>query len=273
MYKLQPGLNKCSNAEYHGDTSWLSSTTIKLLYKDVAEYYKQIILKDRPPMNQAALSMGSLCHSMILEPHLVDSEYYFTTAQNRRGSDYKNEISALDSGDTRVIITADEKSKADRLIAAYKKLPIAAELMSAGEPEVSICQELYNVPCKMRADWINVEAGYILDVKTTAYGSDHNTFKGTCEGLSYGLSAALYTAIAEKYYGKKFDFYFLVLSKKDITCDIYKASTETLEVGQRQILTGLQKYKRATELGIWDEAALGYKKVVTNTEKYEILEV
>jgi len=139
------------------------------------------------------------------------------------------------------------------MIEAFKKNDAARNLISNGFAEQTICGQLNGVPIKVRFDWINVEAGYIADIKTTGYPSDRDSFKLTIDGLMYNLSAAFYCAMAEQYYGKKFDFYFVVLSKKDRTCDVFKTSEETMQTGMNFVNKALIKYKKAKETNCWTE--------------------
>ena len=68
---------------------------------------------------------------------------------------------------------------------------------------------------------------------------------------------------------KPFKFYFIVLSKKDITCDVYLTSKETMNNGKRLVFEALKKYVKAKQTGIWKDDV---KPELIN-ENYEILEI
>ena len=127
-----------------------------------------------------------------------------------------------------------------------------------------------DVPIKVRADYINVDKGYIADVKTTGYGSDVDTFKYVVQNLSYDLSAALYCQMFKQYYNKDFDFYFIVLGKRDIMCEVYKASEDTIKRGELLIIEALNIYKKCLETNDWTN---NKKKDIISSDDYEILEV
>lgn len=251
---LKIGYNKCSSNDYHADREFLSSSVLKTIYKSLADYHDQYILgnkKEFSASSQAAMAEGSLCHTMLLEPHLVDSEFAFYPDWTKRGAAYE-QFAALHEGKT--VISVPQQERVNNLISAYKKHPVAPTLLKGGEAEQTICGEISGVKIKTRYDYVNPELGAIYDIKTTAYPGDRESFKLTIEQLSYQLSAALYCRIAEQHYGKPFKFYFIVLSKKDQTCNVYCASERTIAAGNAMINKAILKFKAAKESGIWDES-------------------
>jgi len=262
---LKMGINNYSNEEYHADRTYLSSSGIKLAYQDIAEFNRQYNLNQKKEFsNIGALDEGSYAHTLILEPELVNIEYAFFPGWQKRGSDYESFVSANQG---KKILSATQKNRIDQLFAAYKKHPIAPTLISGGEAEQSICTEISGHRVKARFDYVNVEKGEIYDVKTTGYAGDVDSFKMTIDQLCYQLSGALYCQVAESFYGKPFSFFFIVLSKKDFTCNVYKLGPQKMSTGHRMVLEGLNKIKVARETGIWHETESA------RTEHESILEV
>jgi len=252
MSKLKLGLNPgVSNKCYHADRNFLSSTVLKTILKDIREYKKYYIDgEEKPaPKNQNALDDGSLAHSMILEPHLVESDYAFYQGAFKRGSEYEKFVAEVAKG--RPIISSVQKERVTNLIKQYEAHPCAPSFLVDAHVEFTICAELCGVPVKVRFDATQLERGIISDVKTTGYSGEHDSFKQTLKDLEYDLSAALYTMVAEQHFGKPFDFYFIVLSKRDVSCNVYKTSAETMNTGKRKVLEALDKYKRCKASGIW----------------------
>jgi PDDEXK-like domain of unknown function (DUF3799) len=266
--KLQLGLNPgVSNAVYHADRTYLSSTVLKTILKDIREYKKYYIDgEEKPaPKNQGALDEGSLAHSMILEPHLVESDYAFYKGAFKRGSEYEKFVGEVAKG--KPVISTVQAERIKRLIRTYETHPAAPGLIRNSEVEFTICAELAGVPVKVRLDSTQIHNGIISDVKTTGYSGEHDSFKQTLKDLEYDLSAALYTMVAEQHFGRPFDFYFIVLSKRDVTCNVYKTSKETMANGKRKVLEALDKYKRCKASGIWTD------ETVQVEPNHEILEV
>lgn len=269
--KLQIGVNPgVSNQAYHQDREYLSSSVLKTILHDIAEYKKYYIdgVPKPEPKNRNALDEGSLCHSLILEPHLTHKEFAFFEGPMKRGPAYD---AFVKTAGARPIISTVQKDRVDKLVGAYKRRSAATALLADAQVEYTICAVLNGVPVKVRFDAAQVEKGIISDVKTTGYSGEITSFKQTINDLEYDLSAALYTMVAEQHFGKAFDFYFIVLSKQDFSCNVYKTSQQTLAKGRRKVLDALDKYKKCKESGIWLDVQAG-APVLPDSE-YEIREV
>jgi exodeoxyribonuclease VIII len=172
----------------------------------------------------------------------------------------------------RTIISKPQQKRVENWVKGYRKNETAVKLVDPCESELSLFGELEGVKIKVRADSLNVEGGYIGDVKTTAYDTDVDSFKQTVEDFGYDLSACLYAEMFEKHYGKKFDFYFIVLGKKDCSCEVFKLSEESRKKGRGQIKKALALYKKCLKSGVWESPKQeGY--MAKEYDDYEILEV
>ena len=271
-FKLKIGINNCTNEEYHGDKSFLSSSSYKLLTKDPSMFEEQFIKGNRPdvkPSTQNIFDEGTLAHSLILEPDTVEDEFEFFDGFRKAGKlweEFKSEHG--DSG--KILMSKAQKMKVERWVESCKKREQVLKLIQGGFPEHTVAGDFMGIPTKVRADYINVEKGYIVDVKTTAYGSDRDSFISTIADFSYDLSAALYCNLFAQYYNKSFDFYFYVLGKRDASCEIYRASGDTIDRGMNKLRLAASLYKRCQKSGVWKSPDI--KKILDN-EDYEILEV
>lgn len=269
---LVPGYNKVDNFSYHADRTHLSSTVLKTLYKDPALYYDEYILGNKKPFaNQAALTIGSLTHTMILEPHMRDKDYLFSPAWRRNELKHKEFMASLSPDERRTVVTQPENENVKKLMEAYYRLPAAVELMKDTDSEHTLCTTIDGVRVKARFDAVNIEKGLLLDIKTTGRSSDTDSFKQTCADLSYDISAALYLAVAEEVYQRPFDFYFIVLSKADHTCDLYKTSYDTRIKGMKKVRKALENFKRCTASGIWQSETPA--ELTLKLSNYEIQEI
>ncbi len=256
-----------SNIAYHSDTTHLSSSSLKLLLKDPQAFYKQYILGERDNETKDAFSEGSLCHSLILEPHTIKDSYAVYGGIRKAGKDWET-FKEQNPGKT--LLSAPQVLRCEKLVASYSVMPVAVSLVNGGFAEHALTGAILDTKVKMRADYINVEKGYIADVKTTSLPSDVDLFKGACYNYSYDLSAALYCDIAYQSFGKLFEFYFIVLSKADGGCNVYKASSKMLSDGASKMMQAVVLYKKCVASGVW---ALEQPKAIFDTPSYEILEV
>ena len=254
------------NAAYHGNRTHLSSSNLKMLLKSPEQFYTEWILGQKPPEKENPnFTEGSFVHSLILEPENM-AHYAIYPGLRKAGAAYEAFVA---ENPFKTILSAVQVRRCEELYKAYANLPIAVEMLKNGHAEHTMLANILDVPIKTRADFININAGYIVDIKTTAAPTDIEVFKATVAQYSYELSASLYCEAARENYGKLFDFYWLVLSKQDGGCAIYKASSETLSMGAAMYTQALVVYKKCTSSGIWSFQQP--KDKFTST--YEILEI
>lgn len=265
--KLQLGLNNVTNSQYHGDKEYLSSSDLKLILKDPAEFYQK---KYGPRVEEEEKSQyveGSAVHTLILEPHLFKEEFAIFPGFAKRGKEY--ETFKL-TNTKQYILSSVQEQRCKMYVAAYHQVKAAVDLIKGGFSEQTVCTLINDVPIKVRTDYINVDKGYIVDVKTTGYSSDADSFRQTIQHWSYDLSAALYLRAMETYYNKPFEFYFIVISKKDSDCNVFKLSKDTRLKGNMAVNEALVKYKQCKETGIWTSEE---KDDIIEASEFEILEV
>ena len=266
-FELKRGVNECSNSEYHSDNNWIGSSGFKRLLKDPRGFYREYICSEEPKevlegkwklvcpspkKTSSALSLGSLVHTMILEPHLTEEEYYFFEGKARRGKAFEEALEIAESSG-KTLITHNEYLTAQKMIESYQELDAAVDLIEGGLSEHTVCQELSGIKVKARADRINIDKGFIVDIKTTSDPTDAYSFKETCKKYDYMLSAALYKKVFDKEYGKNFVFYFLVLGKSTKLCDVYKVSSESMSKALSRLNQAFVEYHTRMENNSWDE--------------------
>jgi len=249
MKKLIEGRNECTNEFYHSQKDWLSSSSLKKILKDPALFYKEEILKDKPPeKDNPAFAEGSYFHSLALEPHTIKDQYAFYDGLIKSGAKWE-EFKAANMGKT--ILSKAQKARVEYWKRAYDANPTAQKIMAPGESEVTICHTIDGVPLKARGDRANIVAAYLSDLKTSGFMVDKESFTMTCRNYGYFLSAALYTMLFEKEYGKPFDFYLIPVSKAESECRVFKVSERTMLEGKAQVRKALALYKQCTATGIW----------------------
>lgn len=249
-FKLQPGINNCSNDDYHADKSYLSSSQLKTLLKSAEQFAKEQVTPSAGA-TRTHLELGTYVHSLLLEPHLVAEQYAIFPGFRRAGEHYEI-FKRLNPN--KLILSAATDNLAQRMVAsAMHDCAPLMDLLSGGEAEQSIALVLSDVRVKARFDYVNFNAAeaYILDLKTSREPAGKEHFKQTIKQFRYDLSAALYVAVAQEHYQKPFSFYWGVLSKEDIECRVYKASAKTMNIGEANCIAALQKYKKCLSTGIW----------------------
>lgn len=253
------------NASYHANTTHLSSSAIKVLLKDPAQFHREYVLGQRVQITSDAFTEGSLVHTLILEPDQI-GQYAIFSGLKKAGTAWEI-YKKLHTDKTIVRVT--QMLRCQELYKSYAALPVAVNLLKDTLSEHNMIGNILKVPVKARADAIK-PGHYIVDVKTTSMPSDPDIFKQTIQDYSYQLSAALYCQIALETYGVPHDFYWLVLSKDDKQCHVYKASTETLAEGTAMYTKALVTYKKCKESNIW---LAEQSKIDYSDKEYEIQEL
>lgn len=256
-----------NNQEYHGNRTHLSSSTLKQLLLNPEVFYENWIVGTRKQESKPAYDLGSFTHALILEPDTIEKAYAIYEGLRKAGKKYE-EFAAANPGKT--ILSASQKLQCEKYYKAYSARKEAMAMLRGGFAEHTMTSEILGVPVKARADYININDAYIADVKTTSHPADSEIFRMTVQEYMYSLSAALYCQIAFNNYGKLFDFYFIVISKVDLTCDIYKASSATLSEGAALVTQSLVLYKKCKASGIWLHEQ---PKKSFDSQDYEIVEV
>jgi len=244
---LKYGINDVDNETYHSDRKFKSSSTLKLFLKDPREFYKRYVLNEtKEEMYKSAYDFGSYVHSLILEPHLTDSEFAVFEGVTRRGKAY-DEFKALHEGKT--ILTASQAQQAQDLVDVYKENPDTNGIICDGKAEHTVCVSLDGMDIKVRTDYI--KDGQIIDVKTTADPVDKYSAAKTIIRFDYDLSAALYVDAMKAYTGKNHDFIFIFLNKSQNDVSVLKASEELIENGRRKYKAAIKGLLEAEKTGVY----------------------
>ena len=247
---LKPGINEISNADYHADKNWMSSSAFKLIIKDHNEFHSKYILGNWPSEKFVpALQFGTAAHTLLLEPHLFDYSVKVYSGLSRRGKDWQD---FLATHHDKIILTRPEMDKLQALKECYQNNSDAVSILEKCQYEHTMVASMFDLRLKARADGINLDKGYIFDVKTTGFSAEKDIFAVTARDLFYDLSAALYCLVAEHIYKKPFDFYFIVLSKSDISCRVFKSSKKFLLDGGDKLTFAFEKYKHFLLTGNYD---------------------
>jgi len=240
-----------SNLDYHANRTHLSSSNLKMLLKHPDQFYQEWVMGQKVEQEERAVfTEGSFVHTLILEPEKV-AEYVVFPGLRKSGKVWE-EFKAANPGKT--ILSAPQVNRCEALYQSYKNTKVALELVQNGLAEHTMLSSILDVPVKARADYI-VPGKYIVDVKTTSAPTDIEMFKLTIEQYQYDLSAALYCQIAFDNFNTLHDFYFVVLSKEDGGCAVYKASSNTLSMGAAKVTQSIVKYKKGLATGNWLEQA------------------
>jgi len=248
-----------SNADYHSLPS-VSSSMLKTILRSPA-HYKAAYLSGAPRKEPtASMVLGSLTHSLFLEPENFGSEYIIAPECDRRTKEGKAVYAAFqDAAEGLTIITADQLQTAQAMANALCG-HIIYEAMTGGHAEASIfwTDDHTGLACRIRPDYHIAPSdvwptGLIIDVKSTD-DARAEAFARTCVNFGYDLSAAMYSDGFQQHYGTTEPPLFLLLVvERDapyaVAC--YECSPEMLDKGNEKYRKAMQLLADSTASGEW----------------------
>ena len=251
-YKANTLYRDLSNENYHSAFGWYSSSQVKEALIDVQYFYLLYIAKEISKESTSAMDIGTYFHTAVLEPEKLNDECAIFTGKVRRGTVWE-EFRTENAG--KVILTQTEAAKAHVMVDAVGKDAESMALLREGEPEVSAFAKLEDLNIRVRADWIDFDKGFILDLKSTQ-GNPRNVMKikKTIEMYHYDLSAALYLDAfnaVQKAKGEPLlkDFYWTFASKDMAVSQLYRATDKMIELGRFKYRRALKELKEAEANG------------------------
>jgi hypothetical protein len=139
----------------------------------------------------------------------------------------------------------------DAMVASAQQHPKVAEMLRAGEAEVSYVwnDEATGILCKCRPDWLNEDA--IWDLKSRLDASQEG-FSRACAKYGYHISAAFYVEGVRKLTGRTLPFRFIAAEKDaPYAVAVYEASETFLRSGTRLVRRALDQLVKCRERGVW----------------------
>lgn len=233
-------LDKITDEEYFKIPA-ISASQIKQYDKGAYYFWKSSPFnpEKKPEEESNALIFGKLCHCLLLEPQLFETEYaivdFGKLRTNKKYWDAKEEMPG------KIIISPDEYEHAKEMIEHVHKHKLAETILSGATAEMPFTwtDKETGLPCKAKLDAIKrTKAGIVvIDYKTS---SDILSVLNWPQKLQYPLQAEFYCrAVEEKYGEKPIEFVFIIQSNKeeeeDMVC-VANVEYETQEVA-RSIVT------------------------------------
>ncbi len=203
-----------------------------------------------------AMKFGTLFHSLVLEPKTFDDEYVVADIPKRNTKQGKADYQELiETVGARQLVSTDDFLQAQTMRHNLAKNELVRTLLNKGVAEQSVfwIDEASKVNCKARADYINLEQGYIVDLKTTSSLADDINFSFTTRKYHYDLSASFYVdgfKQATGKNGKDFDFYFIAIeTNPPFNYGVYKLSQGLIEQGRGKYTQALEIFVKTRERG------------------------
>ena len=207
----------------------LSSSACKMLLESPKTYY--YVTKYGQKEDTPALLTGKLIHTMILEPQEFDNRFDISSIKGKTTKAFKE----LKETSQKAVITSDEYDAAMRIVDAFNRNEIVKQYLKGATFEQPGIGMLSGLPFRAKADIINVEEGFIADIKTTT--DLQSSFRFSARKYGYDMQAYIYTQI----FGVK-DFYFIAIDKKSLDIGLFTVSEQFLFDGEQKVELAIQRF-------------------------------
>ena len=223
-------LVQMTNAEYHADTEHVGSTMLKTILRSPADYYDHYVTKTRNRPETPAMLLGSLVHTLVLEPETRDSLYYVRPdgidGRTKEGKAFLANLAMVSIGKREV--KADIAAKAERMAAAVMASTCVQGVLAQAQREQTVLWVADGVPCKARIDIFvprpALPRDLVLDFKTSddptpeSFGRDSDY--GPIAKFRYDLQLAHYSDAMFSLTGRECDVGMIVVGS-DEPHDVY----------------------------------------------------
>jgi hypothetical protein len=237
---------------YHADPA-ISKSGLSDFAQSPAHYIGR---REEPEKKSKSMDLGSLVHSMILEPDKKDA-YVVAPKINKNTKEYKA-WAAAHSGN--LIVDQETYQDAQRMAANVAAHPAASILTTGGQSEVGVfwTDPERNIRIKVRPD--HLPGGTVVtDLKTTRDASEA-MFGTQSFNLKYHWSAALTLRVLSRVTGQAFTDYYLVAVENSapFAVAVYLFDAIQVRLAAEQIDKQLDLYAKCYHAKNWP----GYPEIV-----------
>lgn len=181
-----------ANDVYHGLKAFTSSTQIKR-YGDTVPAKIHYDETYPPERDESAYALGTLVHTLVLEPHMAANTVAVAPDVNKRTKDGRATLDKFYKDNAgKTIVDEIQYEQALLMAQAIKDDPTAARLLNGTVNEYSVFWEHESGELlKVRFDAANPYYKLLVDIKTTQVAS-WDEFQRTILKYGYHISAAMY---------------------------------------------------------------------------------
>lgn len=258
-------MNIETNEQYHANDA-ISHSKLELFRRRPISYYRRFIAKTvaRPEPTEA-FRLGSAAHCAVLEPNQFWDRYALRPEGiDRRTKIGKEEFARFESENIgKTVIDQSEAGSVREMTAAVNSHPLASQLLSQGQPELSWrVSPAGGMALQCRTDWYN-NAGcelsggrpYVADLKTVE-SLDVDAFRNferACFSFGYHRQAGFYLPLITEILGSPvFDFFFIAVEKVEpFGVAVYRLSDAAIARGQDETVSDLIRLKSCQDSGQW----------------------
>ncbi len=241
---------------HYQDGKAVSFSWLKRLEADPEMYYRRFVLGEKPDADDEeeesrALKVGTAAHCLILEGPQVFAERFVIhppTYRDKAGEEKRWNRNAkvcelwedaqVESG-RRVVKPEDFRILA-KMREAVAANPYATRLLASGVAEHAIRRETPSLGFARqgRIDWLNLEAGALVDIKTIQNLNDRARDR---EQRKYHRQLSYYCDLAEEEYSTVEPYIIWLEKQWPYRCAVEKLTIDLAEIGRQENTASLMR--------------------------------
>ena len=159
-------MNLNVDADYYSDKTLVSNSMLSRMSENVRLFALWMEGRYEYPSSSHFI-IGDYFHTLILEPHKLESKFLMADVATRNTKGYKE---AVEEAGTRDVITRPEYHMANNMVENIMAHDILREIIEESEHEVPAVNEIFGINCKGKADmvWDVDGVRIIADLKSTS---------------------------------------------------------------------------------------------------------
>jgi exodeoxyribonuclease VIII len=201
-----------------------------------------------------ALALGSMLHTMLLEPEQFDRRYCVTTL-TRISEREKATQAELTRAAGRELVKESDYEAAQAVRVTVLQHPVIRDILAPGyiiERSFGWHDDETGLLCRGRADIIRPDMRLVADIKTTTDASPR-AFARAAADYKYHWQESFYrTGITATHNWEPEAFLFIAIEKEaPYLPGIYYMPPETVDPARAQLRAQLRRYAECEATGIW----------------------
>jgi exodeoxyribonuclease VIII len=247
-----------TNEQYHADTTRLSNSMLNILKRSPKLFWSYYIAKCLAfPETSDSMALGSMVHTLLLEPEEFKNRYRFKPECDRRTKEgkaiYNDFVASLP--ERCEIVTSDDFAKAMQCAASLNSHEEYSNVMKATWDtrivEQRIDFEIDGVEMRSKLDYLSLPAQVCIDIKTSRDASPVE-FSKSIMSYGYHRQAAIYREAVLQKHGIECRFVFAVVcTEPPYECALYEPSEMMLQDGMIEVSALLREFKVRSESDDW----------------------
>jgi exodeoxyribonuclease VIII len=220
----------------------LSFTALKEFAKSPNHF---LAYKAKKTTDSPAMRRGRLIHKLVLEADEFNKEFAIAPTCDRRtkvGKELWHDFEFFCTNNNITPVTQQEYNEADAVARAIEKNPVSRNLLrSCRNFEQHVEGEIYGVEFH---GYVDAMGDMLVDLKTTQ-NAEPDAFNRTVMNNKYYLQAAIYSHLT----GIERFMFIAAETASPNNVAVYELSSDWLAIGEHQLETYIEQFKRWVEEG------------------------